>query len=74
VLQRVFCSWLSTVLSTDEVFEVFRTWAGQSCGCAACDMQRAAGAAAQAAGDDVLDQGAAVHDAGEMFMRGGGGD
>jgi hypothetical protein len=72
VLQRVFCAWLSTVLSTDEVFEIFRTWVGQSCTCPACDTQHAAAAAARAAGLEVPEQGAAMRGA-ELVMRGVGG-
>jgi hypothetical protein len=67
VLQRVFSAWLSTVLSTDEVFEVFRTWVGQACNCTACQTQRAAAAAARAAAGDAAPEQAAAPPGGALF-------
>lgn len=50
-LQRSFSAYLSTVLTGDEIFELFRGWAGQRCGCGACQCRHAGTAAAAEAGN-----------------------
>jgi hypothetical protein len=44
-LQRAFAAHLASMLNTDEIFEVFRSWVGQSCSCTVCESKRAAAVA-----------------------------